>query len=124
MGVYSFSTLTADTIAILKQLSKPDCEKAITILNERVQSIQLYQDYQSIELFDLPLSIRAFNGLKTNGLSTVGDVLLYGLDNIWKLRFIGPKSEKEIKTLFTKILERKDALFGLSRETLEQMLKA
>jgi len=118
----SLNGLGHNVIDSLRSLDKKDCQKAIGILNNRLEVFNQEDYYLYIKIYDLPLTLRASNALREKGLLIVRDVILYGFDNLWKIRNIGAQTEKEIRSLFKKIMERKDTLSSLSAKELRKEL--
>lgn len=119
---YPCQDLDEHMVSNLKSFSREACRKAIEILKERLEQIESSDQYLSIEVWELPLSIRSANALISERLHTVKDVLLFGLDRIHFIRNIGPKAEKEIRDVFGVILQKKNDLNGLSQEQLKKTL--
>jgi predicted helicase len=93
---YPCRDLDEHMVSTLMSFSGEACKQAIEILKERLQQFEQDDQYLSIEIWTLPLSVRSSTALAFKGLHTIKDVVLYGLDNLWKIRNIGPKAEKEI----------------------------
>jgi DNA-directed RNA polymerase alpha subunit len=117
-----FDELNANTILTLNRLDKEACEKAIELLKQRVKLFNQNLDYLTIEIEDLPLSIRAANALRNRGLQNVKDVVLFGLDSLFSIRNLGTGGLKEIQAVFKKLEENKHSLKYCSRDELKEIL--
>ena len=70
------------------------------------QAVEKEDKYKEMSIEDLELSVRSYNCLKRNGISTVQELTQKSEDEMMKIRNLGKKSLKEVKDVLTK--------FGLS----------
>jgi DNA-directed RNA polymerase alpha subunit len=98
--------LTEQQRSVLESLDLDQCREAIGLLQNRINSLFStdYQSYLKKNIKDLGLSTRTFNLLFYNKMTTVGDLIDYGLENICTLRGCGTKSNIEIKSAVNKFL--------------------
>ena len=70
------------------------------------QAVEKEDKYKEMSIEDLELSVRSYNCLKRNGISTVQELTQKTEDDMMKIRNLGKKSLKEVKEVLQK--------FGLS----------
>ena len=80
----------------LNALTVNECNALQNWLKRRVKYLNSIPFIQR-KIEELSLSPRAYNALKSNKLHTVGDIVRFGVDNIWKIRNIGAKTVNEIQ---------------------------
>jgi DNA-directed RNA polymerase alpha subunit len=96
----------------LDDFSLAQCKEAIARLKRRIRQLTNadYQSYLKKDIKDLHLPKRAYNCLLDGRLYTVGDILEYGLGNVWKLKGCGEQSFLEIKNVV--LMDRPPMLKG------------
>lgn len=106
----SQSALSFHQLWDLQNYSLEQCREAIVLLKRRIRQLTNadYQSYMEKSVRDLELSQRAHSVLLHAGLTTVGALMNYGLDNIWQLRGCGTHTFKEIKEAVLKDLPKEN----------------
>lgn len=81
-----------------REYTADECVAAIRLLKARIDQLtsKEYQAILSSPITDLNLSVRAWNILGIKQLYTVGEIISYGIENLYKERNCGDKTLKEI----------------------------
>lgn len=86
-----FSDLTDSDVSRIKYLAKQ--------LSEGTEPEVTSKLSPNTRLADLPLSVRLLNGLRYNGIHTVGELTNCTRNDLLKMRLVGAKSYREILEL-------------------------
>jgi hypothetical protein len=119
-----FPSLSRSTIQYLNTLSESEYKRIFMWFRSPKDATHVFVGYRKIPLRNLPLSPRAYKCLKANYLTTIFDVLFYGVENICLVRNMDARSAYEITILFEKIAQKKNKLVGLSKEEIAQTLNS
>ena len=70
------------------------------------------ESMDQISIFELPMSVRVYNGLKRGGINTVKDLLLLKKSELLELRNIGATSVEEIESIQNSIWAEREEYFS------------
>ena len=76
------------------------------------------RDLLSKPIDDCGLSVRSINSLKNSSISTLGDLVQYGEDELLKVKNLGEKALSEIREM----LEREGLKFGMAVDSQDEVL--
>lgn len=84
---------------MMNRYSYDQCKEALKLIRARMNALNRKDDnrYEEKEIGELSISTSAHNALAVQGLKTVGDILNFGLQNVYLIRLCGKTKSREIR---------------------------